>query len=257
MARKAAWEDLADSDLGPYAQPRGTRWRRVFTDLSIVAVATFVAAYYVPLYRSQQRLSDEYRALSDQSRAQSESIEAARAQLKSITAERDQLRTDHDRKVDADKDASSQRERARAAVSSKLDKPMKKGTVAVIATEGNLVVALDSGLLFLPQRLDLTPTAPALLCEILKAADAKSLSVNGVLPQGMPVPAALAKGFPSPWALSAARAAAVAESVANKCGLPAAQVTAAGSADHDPFNAALATSKLTGEHVELVIDAQR
>jgi chemotaxis protein MotB len=202
-------------------------------------------------------LSDEYRALSDQSRAQSESIDTVRAQLKSVTSERDQLRTDHDRKVDADKDASSRRERARAGVSSKLDKLVKKGSVAVVATESALVVALDSAWLFLPQRLDLTPTAPSLLCEILKGADAKSLSVNGVLAQGTPVPAAFAKSFPSPWALSAARAAAVVESVASKCGLPAAQLSAAGSADHDPFNAALATSKLTGEHVELVIDAQR
>jgi flagellar motor protein MotB len=256
MARKAAWEDLADSDLGPYAKPRGTRWGRVLAGLLLVGAATFVAGYYVPLYRAQQRLGEQYRTLSEQSQALSQSASAARESLKATTEERDQLRAEQDQKDNATHDAASQRERAGAAVSSKLDKLIKKNGVVVVATDNALVVAVDSALLFLPQRLDLTSTAPALLCEILKAADAKSLEVSGVLAQGASAPAALGKSFPSSWALSAARAAAVAESAANKCGFSAAQLSATGNADHDRFGAALASTKLAADHVELVLDLQ-
>jgi chemotaxis protein MotB len=253
MARKAAWEDLADSDLGPYAKPRGARWGRVLVGLLVVAAATFVAGYYVPLYRAQQRLGEEYRALSQQSQALTQSASAAQAALKTTTLERDQLRDQQDQKATANEAAANQRERARAALASKLDKLIKKNSAVVLATDSAVVVALDDAQLFLPQRLDLAPSAPALLCEIIKVAAAKSLDVNGVLAPGAPPATALSKSFPSPWSLSAARAGAVAGSVTGKCGFPAAQLSATGGADHDHFAAALSGSKLAAEHVELVL----
>lgn len=249
----ARWEDLADSDLGPYAQPRGTRWGRVFVGLLVLGFGTFVAAYYLPLYRSQQRLNDQYRELSQKSQTLSDSVSKAQADLKTVSGERDKLRAEHDQRDNAQKSDASTQQRVRDALSTKLDKLIKKNA-AQVATNGPApVVVLDSSLLFQPQKLDLSATAAALLCDLSKASEAKSLAVSAALSPGSSVPAALAKGFATPWALSAARAAAVAEVLVEKCAFPAAQLSASGSADHDPLAAQLTGSKVSTDRVELVV----
>jgi chemotaxis protein MotB len=254
MARKAAWEDLADSDLGPYgSKPRGSRWGRVFTGLLVLGFGTFVAAYYLPLYRAQQKLSDQYRELSQKSQSLSDGASKAQADLKTVSAERDQLQAEHDQRDHAQKNDASEQQRAHDAVSAKLDKAIKKNAAAVVSDGSTLIVALDSALLFQPQKLDLAPSAVSLLCDVLKSAAAKSVMVSDALAPGAALPAALAKTFATPWALSAARAAAVAEALVDKCSLPAAQLSATGSADHDQFGAQLASSKLPADRVELVL----
>src|SRR5450755_558275 len=249
----ARWEDFADSDLGPYAKPRGTRWGRVFTGLLVLGFGTFVAAYYLPLYRAQQRLNDQYRELSQKSQSLEGNVSKAQADLKTVSAERDQLRAEHDKRDSVQKTDANQQERLRDALSTKLDKQIKKNSAAVVANSGTLIVALDSGLLFQPQKLDLTAAAAALLCDISKAGEAKSVTVNAALAPGSSVPAALGKTFASPRALSAARAAALADALVDKCAFPAAQVNATGSADHDPFASQLASSKLPADRIELLL----
>ncbi len=249
----ARWEDFADSDLGPYAKPRGTRWGRVFTGLLVLGFATFVAAYYLPLYRAQQRLNDQYRELSQKSQSLEGNASKLQADLNTVSAERDQLRTEHDQKDSAQKNDASQQQRLRDVLSAKLDKQIKKNGAAVVSNGSGLIVALDSALLFQPQKLDLTPAAAALLCAISKTGEAKFLSVSVVLAPGVAVPPALAKTFATPRALSAARAAALADALVDKCAFPAAQVSATGSADHDPFATQLASSKLPADRIELLL----
>src|SRR3954462_15969984 len=94
MARKAAWEDMADADLGPYAKSRGTRWGRVFAGLLFVAVATLVAAYYVPLYRAHEKLAEQYRELGQRSQGVSETVTRVQSELKAATEARDQLQAE-------------------------------------------------------------------------------------------------------------------------------------------------------------------
>src|SRR5450432_1936882 len=94
----ARWEDFADTDMGPYAKPRGTRWGRVFTGLLVLGFGTFVAAYYLPLYRAQQRLNDQYRELGQKSQSLEGNVSKAEADLKTVSAERDRLRAEHDQK---------------------------------------------------------------------------------------------------------------------------------------------------------------
>src|SRR6188768_1509359 len=126
MARKAAWEDMADADLGPYAKSRGTRWGRVFGGLLFVAVATFVAAYYLPLYRSHQKLAEQYRELGQRSQGLSETVTRVEGELKTVTAKRDELQAEHDQRAHASKTTDEQRDRVRAALTVKVDKYLKK-----------------------------------------------------------------------------------------------------------------------------------
>jgi hypothetical protein len=118
----ARWEDFADSDMGPYAKPRGTRWGRVFTGLLVLGFGTFVAAYYLPLYRAQQRLNDQYRELSQKSSSLESNASKAQADLKTVSTERDQLQAEHDQRDSAQKTDASQQQRVRDALSAKLDK---------------------------------------------------------------------------------------------------------------------------------------
>ncbi|MEO8903638.1 MAG: hypothetical protein ABI488_15260 [Polyangiaceae bacterium] len=253
MARKAAWEDFADSDLGPYAKRRGTRWGRVVLGLLAVGAGTFVGAYYLPLYRAHQKLDEQYRELAQKSQTLSESASKTQTELSAATTERDQLRADRDQKLSAQKDSASQQESARATLTGKLDKLLKKNAAAVVTSGNTLLVALDSALLFAPHRLDLTPAAPGVLCDVVKGAAPKSLVVSASMAAGSAVPPALSKSYANPWTLSAARAAAVALALTEHCAYPAGQLSATGNADHDPFAAQLASSKLSPDRVELAL----
>src|SRR5262245_12317996 len=110
MARKAAWEDMADADLGPYAKSRGTRGGRVLAGLLFVVIATFVAAYYLPLYRSHQKLAEQYRELGQRSQGLSETVGRLEGELKTVAAARDELQAEHDQRARASKASDEQRD---------------------------------------------------------------------------------------------------------------------------------------------------
>jgi chemotaxis protein MotB len=247
MARKAAWEDLAEADLGPYGKKRGTSWGKVLVGLLLIGFVTFVAAYYVPLYQAHQRLSAQYRELNQRSQALSDSVSKAQQELKSATGQRDQLQAERDRADAAQKTDGDRQERLRSALASKLDKFVKKGNAGVVVKEGALFVAFDSAVLFSPQKLDLSPAGRQLLCDAVKVGEAKSVMVSASLAEGSSAPPALAKLYPTPWALSAARAAAVAQALQDTCALPATQLRATGVANREP----LPTLKISGDHLEL------
>jgi chemotaxis protein MotB len=248
MARKAAWEDLAEADLGPYAKSAGTRWGRVFVALLGVASATFVAAYYLPLYRAHQKLGEQYRELDRRAQSQSSSLAKAEAELKSMSAQRDQLQAERNQENVAQNANIARQESVRLALSSKLDKFLKKGTAQVASSGGSLLVAFSSALLFQPKTLEPAPTARALLCDMVKSAQAKSLIVRDSVAEGSALSAPLAKSYPSPWAFSAARAAVITQALEEGCGVPVSQLSAVGQGKYDPFAALL---KLPGERIEL------
>ncbi len=241
MARKAAWEDA--SDLGPYGKSRGTSWGRVFVLVLLVGMGTFVAAYYLPLYRAQQKLSAEYRDLNQKSQSLSDASTKAQTELKSVTAERDQLQAEHDKRESAKKTETDQLDRVRADLGTKLDKLSKKGSALVTANAGSALVALDAAAIFTPQKLDLSPAGKVLLCDIAKSAQGFSLRISGSMAEDATVPAGLEGSYGNPWALSAARAAAVAQSLEEKCSFAAAQLSATGNGKHEPLQAQLASFK--------------
>ncbi|HWZ92864.1 MAG TPA: OmpA family protein [Polyangiaceae bacterium] len=243
MARKAAWESA--SDLGPYGGSGGTSWGRVFVLVLLVGMGTFVAAYYLPLYRAQQKLSEQFRDLSQKSQSITDATQKAQAELKSVTAERDQLQAEHDKRESAKKTEGDQLERLRADLSTKLDKFLKKGSAVVATNAGSELVAVDATVLFTPQKLELSPAGKALLCDVAKSGQGFSLRVSGSMAEDATLPAGLDASDANPWALSAARAAAVAQALEEKCAVPAAQLSATGNGKHEPLQAQLANLKAT------------
>jgi len=240
---------MADADLGPYAKPRGTRWARVFAGLLFVAIATFVGGYYLPLYRAHEKLAEQYRELGTRSQGLSESVNKLRAELKATSESRDQLQAEHDARETTKKSSADQQEHARAALATKLERHLKKNSAALVVSAGSLFAVLDSALLFFPQKLELAPAGRALLCDVAKTSEAKSLTVRASLAQGASIPPALAASHPGPWALSAGRAAAVVQALEQSCSFPAAQLSATGNGNHEP----VAGLKLSGDPIELEI----
>ena len=251
MARKAAWEDLADADLGPYAKSRGTRWGRVFTGLLLIAIATFVVAYYFPLFRAHQKLAQQYRDLDTRAQGLSDTVSNTQVELKAAALQRDHLQSEHDRLESANKKDDDRLERVRGALTTKLDKLVKKGAAAVVVSGGSLVVVLDSAFLFQPRKLELTPAGRTLLCDVVKSTDAKSVTVRDSLTEGAAIAPALAAAYAGPWALSAARSAAVAQGVQDRCAFPGAQLSATGYGTRNPISAQLGSFKAASDHVEL------
>jgi len=243
MARKAAWEDAAD--LGPYAKSGRTSWGRVFVLVLLVGMATFVAAYYLPLYRAQQKLGEQYRELSQKSQSLADAASKTQAELKSVTAERDQLQTEHEQRESTKKTQGAELERVRADLSVKLDKLLKKGSAVIGAgpSGGSTLVALDAAALFLPLKLDVSPAGKVLLCDVAKGAHGLTLHVNGSMAEDATVPTAFEGSFSNPWTLSAARAAAVVAVLEDKCAVAGAQLSAVGNGKHDPFQAQLVSLK--------------
>ena len=241
---------MAEADLGPYGKSRGTRWGRVFFGLFFVATATFVAAYYVPLYRVHQRLDAQYRELSQRSQALSDSASKAQADLKAMTEQRDRLQAEHDQLESARKGEGDKLEQLRLALAAKLDKFSKKGSAAVLVHGSALFVALDGSLAFQPQKVDVSPAGHAVLCDVAKTPEVKFIAVRGSLADGSEVPAALASSYPGPIQFSAARAAAVAQVLQVSCGVPAAQLSATGNGKRDPLAAQLGALK-PDDRVEL------
>jgi len=236
---------MADAELGPYAKSGRTRWGRVFAGLLFVAIATFVAAYYLPLYRAHQKLAEQYRELAQRAQGLSESAGRTQRELATVTAARDELQLEHDQRTHAAKASDEQRDRVRAALTAKLDKYLKKHLAVVTANAGAVLVAFDSALLFFPQKLELTPAGRALACDVAKSSEAKVLAVRGSLAKGSVIAPPLSASYPNAWALGAARAAAVTQTL-QTC-VPAVQLsaTAVGS---EP---ALAGLELTGDPLVL------
>jgi len=252
MARKAAWEDLVETDLGPYAKSRGTNWARVFTALAFIAGATFVVAYYLPLHRAHQKLGEQYAELGQRAQGQAEAAAKTRTELQATTQQRDTLQAEHDQRESAKKSDSERQARVKAALDTKLDRFVKKGSITVVPSAESLIVAFDPALLFAPSKLDIHPGGRTLLCDVTRVAQPKSLTVRATLAEGAAVPAVFAKSFPNAWAFSAARAASVTQVLEEACSLTSAQLSALGNGQHDAFAAALASAaKLPADRVEL------
>lgn len=251
MARKAAWEELADADLGPYAKSRGTNWGRVLTALVLIAGATFVVAYYLPLHSAHRKLGEQYAELGQRAQGLSDAASKSKTELAATTAQRDTLQAEHDQLESTQKSDSERRDRVKAALDTKLERFVKKGSVAAVSSGEALIVAFDPALLFAPSKLDIHPGGRTLLCDATRSAQPKSVNVRAILADGAAVPPVFAKSFPNAWSFSAARAASVAQVLEEACSIPSAQLSALGNGSHDPFAAALASSKLPAERIEL------
>lgn len=252
---KSPWQD-SDPDVQAMRSSMrpsgGNRWGRIVLLLVIVASVTFVAAYYVPLLRAHGDLTAEHRRVADKVQSAEREVTSARTELKSsreklaaLQAERQAQQAVNFQPI-GNTPSTEKLDAARVQLTALLDKHVKKGLAVVALQDGQLLVALADALVFAPRKLDVTPAGRALLCQLAKTSDG-ALRVVGT-DTGQKPPPGLAQRYPSAWMLRGARAGSVVEVLENKCSVPAARLSAAGSAK---ASAKLGGAKPPAQHLEL------
>jgi chemotaxis protein MotB len=250
MARNP-WRAAEDSDFGAFRPQRG-RFAPVLMGVMVAAIATFIAAYYVPLYRAHRLLGDQHRALSQKSQALSQKAQKLEADLEVASRARRELEAERLQRETASKAEGERLDRLRSELAAKLDRYVKKGSIALAPSAGVLVVALDENLILVPQKLDVLPGGRVILCDVAKIAGARGAGPIRVF-STVGESAAVTKEYPTAWALSAARAASVVQTLSGPCSVGEPLLTAVGAGKTDVFAAALSGAKLPAARIEMEI----
>jgi chemotaxis protein MotB len=244
------WDEI-DPDLARMkGSSGGMSWGKVFVGLIVIAVVTLFGAYYVPLYRAHATLSREHRKISDKAQALDQQVVLAQRSLQSMETKLKSLESEHDARESGSARSAALADGVRNTLAAALDRYTKKGGVAVGKEAGDVVVAVSDSVLFAPKKVDVSGAGRALLCELAKGSGASFLVVRA-FDAGEPPAEPLAAKFPSAWALRAARAASVAETLSEKCGVKPARLVASGVGGR----ASNIASTLPPEHIEVVVRA--
>lgn len=234
------------------------RWVRVMPALLLVAAAAFVAAYYVPLHRAHVLLLEEQRKSNQRGKELEQTLSQVRGELQAKAAQIEKGEAERQQTEAAKRSGLDRVEQIKAELAGKLDKHVKKGVAGVAVAEGQAFVALSESAVFLPNTVDVSPQGQALLCQVSGALSASGggqapLRVGAVSGPPASVPAPLQAAYPTPWELSAVRAATVTQTLQDKCAVAGARLSAVGHAEHDPAAAALGETKLPPGRVELSV----
>jgi chemotaxis protein MotB len=228
---KKDWEKMASADdiSGLGVSPHRGRGWKVFSLLLLVGSATFVVAYYVPLYRAHQQLRDEYKKTSAEASTFRRQLTDTVATLSSTTNVCDKMRSDVRKKTeDTDALASALASRTEH-IERSLQIPLKKfkgrGKLSVAREKDLLRVTLAAPAVVAPTSGDLSTFGKMALCAL--GGSLKDSDVHVVV-QGLGFSPA---GKPSAsWQLATTRAGNAAQFLSEKCGVDASRIEVAVSA---------------------------
>ena len=249
MARNP-WAD--DPETKAMRSERGSApWAGLLVGVALVACGTFIFAYYVPLYRAHETLASSHGRIMQQIKSLEDTLTQAQAALKSEIAKRETLEAEKRQRESAVKSSAGELEPLKATLGQKLEGPISKKQ-AVVALEGDrLVVVVGSNALFSTGKVEVSGAGKNALCEIGKAAGARPVRIEASTDDSG-VPALLKLKYTNEFALSAAAAASVANTLEDKCNLKAAQLSASGFANKPPRKG-LEGAKIGGLRVEIEI----
>ena len=223
MARLPAWAEEPEQNAFAARAPSGggSRFKRMALGLCFVGMATFVAAYYLPLYRAHQSLTGEQRTLSQKVEGLEASLGTTKRELESVSREKSELAAERDQRDGANKAGAEKVASLKNDLAAKLEKTISKGGVALTVSGESVILGVAEGAMFVPTKSDISPKGKALLCEVAKAAAGRPLALGAVSPEA---PAT----SDSIWEFTAGRAAAAAATLESKCGVSAQKLSATG-----------------------------
>jgi flagellar motor protein MotB len=237
-----AWE--SDAELG--RSGRSTRWGRIFVWILVVGAATFALAYYLPLHRTHRALIQQQRELTETGKAFEQEIRTTKQQLDAAVKKRDELEAERSLRDRSQKAAADRSDQIRKTLSAKLG---NQAGIAIGATNGRVLVAIASDVLFAAKKQELSAGGRALLCELAAAGETHPIRVGAVTDEAAP-----AGRSSSAWDSSAARAATVARSLEEQCRVAHARLTAIGYGRERASSPAFAGAKVSGNRIEIEID---
>jgi chemotaxis protein MotB len=214
---KNPWED-SDVDLAAFRKRSGgkTSWSKVFAWILVVAALTFVAAYYVPLHRAHKALVSEFRALVEQRRVSEEKLPEARRQLDQESKEKQRLKAEAEERQAQEKSAESRLGEVSKKLAGLMGESVSNGDAKVAILGDAVHVTLANDLVFKPHTLTITEAQSKRLCEIAQASSG-ALRLTALAKENEPPSVLLKAKYPTPRALSAARAATAAADLESHC----------------------------------------
>ena len=226
---KNPWEE--DPDVAALAASMRAkspkRWLRLFIGLLVVAGATFVAAYYIPLHRAHEKLRDEFQQLSERRRVLDETLASKEREFKKLEADKATLQGKVDERDAADESKRKLLEELRVAISSKL-RALETKRLAASALAGERVrISLSNRVVFSPNSLTISKQGSSALCDIAGASRGGQLRVVSVT-SGNEAPSVLAAKYASRRELSGARAAVVTNALEESCKVAGARMEPVG-----------------------------
>jgi chemotaxis protein MotB len=176
----------------------------------------------------------------------------AQASLKSEIAKRETLEAEKRQRESATKSSSGELESVRAALTQKLEGPISKKQAAVALDGDRLVLGLGSNAVFSAAKVEVSGSGKSLLCDVGKAAGTRPIRVEAATDENG-VPAMLKLKYTNAWALTAAAAANVANTLQEKCSVSAAKLSATGTGENRAPRKALEGAKIGGLRLEIEI----
>ena len=201
----------------------GTQRWRVATGFLAVVTFTVIAGYYVPAYREASRLRSEREPLQAEQASALSALAELRADLGRTQAQIERLRLELDTPKSQSAKVRERIEKLERRLSAQFGR-LAQGKMMVVSSAGDRVsVALAVPALF-STRDRLTPNGRSLLCELAKTIMAEfkgQIRVTGYYGNERSAGSGLSGRHPTPWHLSAARAASAADALERGCGAPA------------------------------------
>jgi chemotaxis protein MotB len=253
---KNPFEDDSDvqamrASMRPAAGP--LRWGRVLTGTLIVACATFIFAFYLPLQRAHTTLNQRFGELQAQVSSSSRALDESRRQTKALEEKLQALASQADQAEQNEKVRTAASQTIKSALESKLQKALEKNQAAVAVANAQAVASLSLAHLLTPNKLEVSPQGKLALCGVASAAKDRPLRVLAVADKKS-IPAPLAAKLKTPLQYSVALAQLVTETLLDKCSVPAARLSATGVAAEPPAPTKVDGKKLTGPRIELWLD---
>lgn len=221
------WDDL-DTDMAALAGRSRRKLSVAWTPLLVVGALTFVGAFYVPMHRAHRSLTEQHGELLRRT-------ETVTSDLEQTTARRDELETERralaTRMAELDERTATRAralEEKRERIGSALTKLIKAGAIRLEGAPDTVVLEVSQDLVFAPQKLDVTPKGKDLLCDVARATGESVLLVSVPTSASDVAPPALRQVLKSSWAVGAARASQVADTLEKGCRFPRGQVRMAG-----------------------------
>jgi len=246
-----AWEAEAGMN---FRSTGSTRWGRVFLGIVIVAAATFVFAYYLPLHRSHEALMRQQHESGQAARDLEQKLRDTEQQLGAAKKRTAELETERAARERSQASTNERVTEVKNAVRGKLDRYARKGGVAVDVAGSRVLAVLESKLVFQPRKPDVSPQGRAVLCDLARAARSYPLRVGVASGEGA------ASGAGSAWELTGLQAAKLAEALEQKCGVAKERLTATGYGPNPQGGQSPAIAKLGADKIEIeisVADAAR
>ncbi|HEY5957257.1 MAG TPA: hypothetical protein VIV60_11915 [Polyangiaceae bacterium] len=220
---KKDWEKLAlaadVNDLQPaaFAPRRGRGWM-IFSGVVIVAALSFLASFYLPLYRAHDLLQSEYKKTSTEAANFRQQLLTTVTTLNQSTKELEQL---HSQMRSEEKNVTALTTRAEhleRSLETSIKKLSGRVRVPMVREREVLRITLAAPIALVPTSGDLTDFGKKLLCAIgatLKDNDVK-VTAQAIVDNGAKADAG--------WPKAAVRAGNVAQQLSQTCGMDASRI---------------------------------